>query len=248
MSKEAEIQRYLQDREIGPAVVARFDDAVQTLFIEVSIGVIRDHADNESASRYQLTRLAHAIARRFSVRTALIYRPPAEFAEIEAQLRSKLAEKWASYVEDVYLSFATGKEAFAWITSKDPVTADVLSQIIKEVSDHLAAREIALSGSELVVADSEPPSQAAILRAVKALAPASIEQVIDHLEKREFSRPSERSVRNTLDSARKRGLVVWHEPGRYTLTSSGLDFVPHTRTRTSSDIERILLMARRREW
>ncbi len=238
----------MQDREVGPAVVARFDNVVQTLFIEVSISAIRDYADNESASRYQLTRLAHAIARRFSVRTVLIYRPPSEFSEIEAQLRSKLTEKWAAHFEDIYLSFATGKEAFAWITSKRPINADVLSQIIKEVSDHLTANEIILSGSQLVAAGSEPPSQAAILRAVKALAPASIEQVIDHLEKREFSRPSERSVRNTLDSARKRGLVIWHEPGRYTLTSLGLDFVPHTRTRTSSDIERILLMARRREW
>ena len=248
MSKEADIQAFLQDRSIGPALVARLDESSQTAFIEASTATIGERADDESASKYQLVRLAQEIRRRFSVRVVLLYRAPPEYSEVEARVRDLLTSRWQDSVSDAHLSFQTQDKAFARITAKQQLSPTNVSELSAAVRDLLAEIGITLTGTEYTRPIPEAPPIAAILRAVKTLAPAKIENIVNHLQSRGFDRPTERSIRNALDTARKQGLVIWQQPGSYILTAQGLDFVPHTKTRSSSDVERILLLGKRRKW
>lgn len=86
----------------------------------------------------------------------------------------------------------------------------------------------------------------AVLRRTKALAPVKIRQLEAALAADGFELRSVRQVANILDQLRKKGLIVRSDSGHFALTQMGLSAVPHGLRRSSSDVERVLALGRRR--
>lgn len=104
---------------------------------------------------------------------------------------------------------------------------------------------LALTGVSLVSPMREDVSDARILRVTKILAPCDGVAVSRRLRKSDNVDISADLVHRRLDLLRQRGLLIYLGNRRFALTLKGLASVPiSTSRRDSSDIERVLALAR----
>ena len=168
--------------------------------------------------------------------------------DIAVSLRAVLKNEFPDLVSDVHVSFVTSKAAVAWVESKAVIDQKAVERIRSKAAAELADFGLTCQAFEVVLPQLPEASTTAILRAVKVHAPASLAVVNQDLLRRGFSCPSEKWLSYKLDSARKRGLLQRDHDGRFILTSDGLEVVPWSRTASSSDVDRMLSLARRKEW
>jgi hypothetical protein len=121
-------------------------------------------------------------------------------------------------------------------------TETKLTQVIAPL---LQSAGLSLSAVTLVSPMREDVSDARLLRAAKVLSPcdaAAVARRLKHLDNIEISADL---VHRRLDALRQKGLLVYLGDRRFALTLNGLTSVPtSTRRRNSSDIDRVLALAR----
>ncbi|QQR75739.1 MAG: hypothetical protein IPJ17_09260 [Holophagales bacterium] len=160
---------------------------------------------------------------------------------LEATLRRRFGEE----IEAVALSDLDRPPAVAWIEVRPAGGTQRRSGLIRDVASQCLGL-LGLDGVEVVVGNPQDlPASAVVLRAVKKTAPASGREVGVALQDLGFE-ISEKWLRSRLDTLRRKGLIVRHANGDYSLTDEGGRLVPHGDFRASSDIERVLALARRR--
>lgn len=242
------IKQYLASRAIGFVSDVKINDFSRTIFLEVPRDKLKSKADNGFTSNRQLHFLSRAIERKFDVRVFVAFRDTQQGVGIETGLSAGLARTFRNVFGNAFISHLMADRAFVWVeTTVSVEEADVLG-IKKYVEQFLAGMAIHCDGIEVIGPTNPEPSTAAILRSVKRLSPVKIEDLSADLRQRDFCCPSDRWLAGKLDGARKRGLTVRNIDGTYTLTAAGLGIVPHSRSRSSSDIERMLSLAKRRMW
>lgn len=168
--------------------------------------------------------------------------------DIGIALRAVLKREFPQVVADVHVSFIDSSAAAVWVESATIADPLVVTEIERVAGYELAEFGVRCQAFDVVAPLLPEPSVMAILRSVKLHAPASLATIVADLEKRGFSCPSSNWLSYKLDGARKRGLVVRDHAGRFALTSEGLDVVPWNRSASSSDVERMLTLARRKTW
>jgi len=168
--------------------------------------------------------------------------------DIGIALRAVLKREFPQVVADVHVSFIDSSAAAVWVESATIADPLVVTEIERVAGHELAEFGVRCQAFDVVAPLLPEPSVMAILRSVKLHAPASLATIVADLEKRGFSCPSSNWLSYKLDGARKRGLVVRDHAGRFALTSEGLDVVPWNRSASSSDVERMLTLARRKTW
>lgn len=248
MSKVAAITDFLTERRASFVSSFRIDESAAAVFLEIPVNLLRSKAGRGFTSRRQLSYLRRDLAARFGLRGVLVLRVSQELTDLESGLRALLVRKFPTYVSDFYMSFPTGADAQAWVVLKQSTDDKSTEGIRKSIREFLAEAKLSIESLEFLVADRPEPSIPAILRSVKALSPADIGAIVTHLGKRGFGCPSDRWMAGRLDLARKHGFLVRDKRGHFVLTALGLDLVPHTRSRSSTDVERMLLLARRKQW
>ena len=145
------------------------------------------------------------------------------------------------------MSFPSSDHALVWV-SLGMARASTTIEVKEHVENFLLESQITCDGIEFLSPALPEPSTTAILRSVKICAPVDLKGIAADLQKRGMPSPSDRWLASRLDSARKRGLLVWQKDGTYVLSAAGIQAVPHTRSGSSSDVDRILALARRRQW
>lgn len=90
------------------------------------------------------------------------------------------------------------------------------------------------------------PTSLALLRAIKVSAPISKEALAHVLWGDKAAVGEVKWLQRKLDGLRKQGLIQRSKDGMYSLTSDGLVTAPHGKYRSSSDVERALLLARKK--
>lgn len=248
MSELLQIKQYLTTRGLGYVIPLSLSPSSGTLVIEVPRDRLGETASNGKTSRRQLTFVAKALEHKFGRRVIVSIRDAQILDDIGIALRAVLKREFPQVVVDVHVSFINSNSAAVWVESAIITDPSVSKEVERATRRELAEFDVGCQAFDILTPLLPEPSVAAVLRSVKVHAPASLEAIMADLGKRGFSCPSQNWLSYKLDGARKRGLVVRDHAGRFTLTGEGLDVVPKTRTASSSDVERMLALARRKEW
>lgn len=243
----SEIQAFLNTRQASFVSAVRLNELSRTVLLEIPRDRVRSTSGNGFTSNRQLTFLSRALEQRFDLRVLTAFRDSQQHTDLESGLRAILVRRFAGVVVDARMSFSAVDHALVWVTLG--IAPDATAIEVKEhVTNFLLESLIVCEGIEFLSPALPEPSTIAILRSVKILAPVSLEGLADDLRKRGMPSPSDRWLAGRLDSARKRALLVRQKIGTYVLTAAGLQVVPHTRSGSSSDVDRMLAMAKRRQW
>lgn len=248
MSSLLSIQQYLSSRELGFLVAIRLNELSNTLLIEVPRDKMRSKAARGFTSRRQLTFIARSLSKKFNVRVVTAIRDADGLSDVAAGLRAVLSRAFAGVVSDVFVSFPVADHAIVWVETSQVVGSPLDKKIGKAATLFLKETGIHCDEVEMVGPMLPEPSTIAILSAIKVLAPVTIKEIADDLGRRGFSCPSLSWLAAKLDAVRKRSLLLRDPRGRYVLTGLGTEVVPRTRSASSSDIARMLMLARRKEW
>lgn len=248
MSELLKVQQYLESRGLGFIVPRLISPASGVLVIEISRDRIQRVASTGQTSRRQLSFLSKALASKFGCPVLITVRDAQSLDDVAASLRAVLRHQFPDSVTDVYVSFEDAGSALVWLETSSVGESTILDAAQLTANRELAKFGITCKSFEIVAPLRPEPSTVAVLRSVKILAPASTAALAADIVRRGFTNPSEKWLSHKLDLARKRGLVLRDSQGRYSLTSVGLGVVPTNRSRTSSDVERMLSLARRKEW
>lgn len=218
------------------------------MLLEILRDRVRSTSGEGFTSKRQLTFLSRAIEKTFDVRVKIAFRDSQTQDDIVAGLRAVLFRQYPDIVINVFASFPTQETALVWIEENGSPDQTRSAEFDAHVREYLRSVGVECDQLEVFGPALPEPSTVAILRSVKLLAPADLSGILLNLQGRGFGCPSNKWLKARLDSARKRGLVLWNREGTYSLTAQGIDLVPRSRTRSSSDIERILFLAKRRKW
>lgn len=248
MSSLMQIQQYLSSRGLGFLMLIRLNEVSNTLLIEVPSDRLKSKAASGFTSRRQLSFVARSLSKKFDVRVVTAIRDAGRLTDVAAGLRAVLSRAFAGVVSDVFASFPVADHAVVWVETRQVLEGAVATEIDKATRAFLKETGIHCDEVEMVGPMLPEPSTIAILRSVKVLAPVTIDGIADDLGRRGFSCPSRSWLAAKLDAARKRRLILRDNRGRYLLTGMGLEVVPRTRSASSSDIDRMLMLARRKEW
>lgn len=248
MSEILLVQQYLTAKGLGYVVPRTLLPGSGVLVLEVPRDRVGETASSGRTSRRQLTFVSKSLEAKYGKRVIIAIRDAQALDDIAISLRAVLKREFPELVSDVHVSFATAESAAVWIESKTIADPKSIEQIVVVTRNELAEFGVTCQSFDVIAPLLPEPSTSAILRAVKVHAPATLEAVSKDLLRRGFSCPSEKWLSYKLDVARKRGLVLRDQTGRFVLTASGLDVVPWSRTASSSDVDRMLALARRKEW
>jgi len=248
LSRDNDLQRLLELRKADYVSSFRVNEISGTVFLEIPVDRIKERAEPGYTSRNQISRLRSFLEQKLGFRVIVVSRLSRELNDIETGLRALLLRKFPDSVYDVSTSFHVGTNVFVWVVLKNLLEQGALDEIIYHTSAYLKSAEFIVEGIEFVSPAQPEPSIAAILRTVKRKAPAQLSDIFSDLGSRGLRCPSEKWLATKLDSARKKGWMIRNANGSYVLTAQGISLVPISKSRSSSDIERMLLLARRREW
>ena len=165
-------------------------------------------------------------------------------APLESALLSALETRFPGVYAAVLVSLPQQPPALVWVDT----VPDVMHRPSENELNKVAASIFSAFGLERPMAryiDSpEVPSNPMILRGLKVRSPATAEVLAGWLLERNAVIPDLKWLRRKLDTLRRSGLIIRMHNGAYTMTEAGLRVVPHTTSRSSSDVERALALSK----
>ena len=248
MLSQTAIEQFIAERRATYVSAVRLNEFAGTLLLEVPVEKVRAKAGGGFTSRRQIVYLSKSLEKAFEIRVVTIFREARQDTDIEGLLLSVLKGKFPGMVASVVLSYLVTKRVYVWVETARVLDGDVTSRVEASVWEFLSALNIGCDGVEILGSALPEPSVAAILRSIKRLAPVDIASLQADLLRRGFSINTEKWLAGKLDVARKHGLLIRNPAGGYILTARGIEGVPSSRSRQSSDIERVLWLARRTNW
>lgn len=242
------LNAFLAERKVDYVTSVRVIAETNSAILDVPRERVGDTASRRMTSRRQLDRLASDIKKAFGLSVLFALRSEGPLAAIEAGLRATLERRFPGAVSELVVSFPTQDRAEVVFRRSGQSEAGAGTVLKAAISELLREAKFDAVHIEEISAELPQPSLMNILRGLKSCAPATVDQLVVYLNDHGFSCPSARWLSGKLDGARKRDWVVRSNDGRFALTIEGLGVVPASRRRTSSDIERILALGRRKKW
>ena len=242
------LHAFLEARKADYVASVRVIAETRTAILDIPRERLGETASGRMTSRRQLDRLASDIKKEFGLSVMFAFRSEGLLADIESGLRATLERRYPEKVSELVVSFPTVERAEVLFRKSGQFGEVNGAEVQAVISDFLRDASFLEVHVEELNSELPQPSLMNILKALKSCAPATIAQLLACLSERGFSCPNTRWLSNKLDLARKRDWVVRSSEGRFTLTIEGLGVVPVSRRRTSSDIERILALGRRKKW
>lgn len=172
-----------------------------------------------------------------------------EQEEIEVGLCGLLREIFKDNFIDCSLSFLAADEGDVWVRFKSSLTQSTVipeREIRRRIADYFKVFGKTLKEVHFEGSFKESPSKMAILRQIKISEPVQINELKSQLVHLGFEGVSLSWLENKLDLLRKQEMLLRSKDRSYALTGLGLKIVPHGKYRTSSDIERVLALGRRK--
>lgn len=202
----------------------------------------------KTTSRKKLTNLKAQFAEELGLSVEFILIRGAVHSQIEAGINALLSSQFPGLIQEAFLSFREDGLYDVWL---EPVkiecdSHETLKHIKPALVKYLSVFKSRLGLVRLTTFESALPSSAVILRSIKKHAPTTAAQLFEALQSEEFSVPSQSWLDRKLDGLRKKQLLLRHEDGQFALTELGLNAVPHSNSRSSSDVERALALGRRK--
>lgn len=166
-------------------------------------------------------------------------------ADLLESVKSAVFLAFPDMVRNIFISFDKN-EAVIWVepkTTLEPAVSESVAVRISEILEFLKVplRDIYFTNSD----DVRLPTPTAILQSIRIKSPVGVDDLIGHLESRNFSVPSSQWINRILDRLRKSKKIIRQKSGTYILTLMGLSDLGTAKHRRSADVSRALDMARR---
>jgi hypothetical protein len=242
------IRDFLQERRFSYIEDIHFrtsDDTAIVYILETAIGT---RVTKNTTSKRQLKYLQKAIKEELGINVEFLLHRGAEQDQLEADLNRLFKKNFGRIIRDSFISFPEHNSVEIWLDLEDvPLVRSRLQEdMVQTAIQYLELFDLKLAGLHLTGLGRELPSKIVILRAVKASAPSTIDDIKRFLESNGFAVPSFPWLNGKLDVLRKNKMLIRQEDGSYVMTEIGLRFVPHGAFRSSSDIERALVLGRKK--
>jgi hypothetical protein len=249
---DSEVAKFLRRRLDKVAFEARRHPAARGIILSIPLSAIAPRVEKGKTSKRQLARLRNDVRAKFGVDVFIDFQPGA-LEDHERALSSVVSRKAGMQRAEIVLTPGADGGVEAWVLSVGRARGDAPTEpqeIRKIVREYLFASGFDAPAVHFVASRSRAkgqPLKPAILRALKAVAPATVRELAAFLSQSNFQLPSQGWLQGQLDQLRKKGLVLRRaNDERFVLTSRGLAAVPAMRTRGGSDVVRALALARRR--
>lgn len=242
------LRKFLLARNADYVTSIRVVGDTKSAILDVPNERIGDAVSSQMTSRRQLDRLAKDIQNEFGLLVHFAFRSEGPLNAIETGLRATLERRFPEVVSELVVSFPTVNRAEVVFRRSGRLKNASGSEVQAVITEFLREASFESVQVDELSAELPAPSLMNILRALKSCAPVTVDQLHIYLREHEFSCPDARWLSSKLDVARKRDWVIRSSDGRFALTVEGLKVVPATRRRTSSDIERVLALGRRKKW
>lgn len=201
-------------------------------------------AGKNVTSRRQLEQAITRIRDRLDLQAEWITTQDAEHAAIEGGLFALIKKRFGDIFSSCFLS-GDGDRGIVWIEVLPKFSAPNLDEVAPVISEFL--KLYGIQTTELVYGDDHRlPSQPALLRRIKLISPCRLQTIANSITESFGVEVELRWLERKLDTLRRQGLLIRSQDGIYSLAERGLHLVPFSRTRVSSDIERILALAKRK--
>ncbi len=207
---------------------------------------IANMAGQGQISRRQMKLLQTAAKKECGLEIEWVVTPNEKTSAVETALLELLATRFPGAVNAVFISSLKSEPVSVWLDRNPQYEAPPDLSALREVAEQLlklygVAMFLVMDG-----AGADTPTNPMILRRLKIVAPATTEQLAEALSAAGATIPETRWLQSKLDTLRKQGFVARSNAGTYCLTELGLSLVPHSRNRSSSDIDRALALGRRK--
>ncbi|EPE3624739.1 hypothetical protein ACSIA8_002788 [Serratia marcescens] len=220
-------------------------DFLDTILLVIPVSNIVSVATPNYITKRQISFLVKKIQDVLDVKVMVSYSAFADKANIELALKAlSRANLKKGKISELDLSFIDSQNAILNVFSKN--------LNMQERTDWENLAKALLSGFNIKVSsflyeekNNPAPTMMAILRAAKRLQPFNINQLQKSIEDNSYHVQSSEWLNSKLDNLRKKGFILRDQHGVYRMTLAGLELVPVTKSRQSSDIERILYLARK---
>lgn len=239
------IRKYLEDHR---AVFVTEIRASSVSGIDFVLNVQSERVSRKArpgfTSKHQMALLKKAIQKQLGLEIEWIVIRGHESKVIEASLRNAISRRFPGVVSHLYMSSSLDP-ATIWMEierGQNSREAQDLRSFIREFLLRLGVIDVTFVLGQALGHPTDPQ----VLRILKRLAPASDEGLFKELIARGFQVMDMHNLRSRLDALRKKGLVVRGPRGFFSLTEKALGLVPYGRSRASSDVDRVLALARRR--
>jgi hypothetical protein len=168
--------------------------------------------------------------------------------QIEARLNALLNSQFPKIIKEAFLSFRGDAMYDVWLDPVDSIgdSDRAIKVITATIVKYLKVFDFELGVVQFTDFESLLPSFGVILRRTKKLAPTTAAHLLESFDFEGVKIPSHTWLDRKLDTLRKRGRLIRLPDGKYSLTESALNTVPHGKSRGSSDIERALALGRRK--
>lgn len=240
----AEIEEYLRKRDIPFEKPLWERPTDRAIVIKVPVSRVAATVEPGKTSRRQLELVAKEISVIFKRRIAFDVYTDQQQQKLETGLQTILEQRFADYIGRIEFFWHTANEVTISVEEKKSLSGDQRESVNHTINSYLDLAEKSVGHVHLERSEPREPSLPAILRAVKTIAPATIDEIIDHLENHDWHVRSSEWLNARIDLLRKKGLVLRKQDGGYVLSQEGLSTVPHGTSRSSSDVERALALGR----
>ena len=215
----------------------------------VSGGCVSTRAGHGRTSVPQMDRLRADIKQRLalSVEWVITGTKDDRVASLESALLSALKTRFHGVFATVFVSPLQKSPALVWVDAVPHVKPRPSEEELNKVAASIFSAFGLERPTVRYIDNPEVPSNLMILRGLKARSPATIEVLAEWLRQRDALMPDLKWLQRKLDTLRRKRLIVYsRRDGTYAMAEEGLRIVPHTLSRSSSDVERALALSRRK--
>lgn len=239
----SKISDFLKRRSFRFAASISLSSPLNAVVVDVRSENIAKTVSKVATSRRQLQFLSQAAREEFGIN--LLFLESVEGREdLEGGLRFHLRNKLESERLECFVSLSSDGSARVWV---DGVPALYAKEDVEGwVSSFLNAVGVSLVALDLIGFTENSPSNITILRSIKSEQPILIDDLRISLVKLGWDVPPGRWLSGELDKMRKKKFLLRRKDEKFVLTEAGLSSIPLVRTRKSSDIERALVLGRKK--
>ncbi|EOY5423050.1 hypothetical protein I6M88_20295 [Citrobacter sedlakii] len=220
-------------------------DFMDTILLSIPMNKVVPLSAADSITKRQISFLVKKITEKLNVRVLISYSPFSDKDNIEAALVALARSNFKKgKVSDLNLSFFDSQNAVLYIFCKN-LTLQEREKWESLVVGVLNGFNIKITSFVYEAKNNPEPTMMAILRAAKKCQPFDLPELFGQLDNGDYHIESIDWLNGKLDNLRKKGFLLRSHDGIYRMTLAGLEIVPVTKSRQSSDIERVLYLARK---
>ncbi|BEB20159.1 TPA: hypothetical protein ACGAAP_000189 [Escherichia coli] len=220
-------------------------DFMDTILLIIPINKIVPLSASNSITKRQISLLVKRITEKLNVRVLISYSPFSDKDNIEAALVALARSNFKKgKISDLNLSFFDSQNAVLYVFCKN-LTLSEREKWESLVVGILNGFNIKVTSFVYEAKNNPEPTMMVILRAAKKCQPFDLPRLFSQLDNGDYHIESLDWLNGKLDNLRKKGFLLRSHDGTYRMTLSGLEIVPVTKSRQSSDIERVLYLARK---